>query len=172
MTNERTKNAISRTELKERIISVSTEAFKTHGVRGITMDDIATQMGISKRTIYELFADKEALLEQCIMRGRDEQEAYLQSVRRTASNVLEVLLHMFLFSVERFHSVSKKFFDDIRKYPKAYACITEKQRKDSENMMTFFNEGVRQGIFRDDVNYPIVHMLLVSQLDRLMDELL
>ena len=169
MTNERIKNAILRAEQKSRVVSVAMQAFAADGIRSITMDDIANRMGMSKHTLYELFADKEALLEECIKRGHQEEEAYLRNVQSSARNVLEVLLRMFLFSIERFHSVNKKFFDEIKRYPKAYARLMSKRQTDSEGVFRFFREGVSQGIFRPDVNYSIALLLLHKQLDMLMD---
>ena len=68
--SENTKRSTSRVELKERIIERAMQAFKTHGIKCITMDDIAASMGISKRTLYEVFANKEMLLEDCIRKER------------------------------------------------------------------------------------------------------
>ena len=55
---EHGKDASQRAELKERIIATATEAFTTKGIKSITMDDIAAALGISKRTLYEVFVDK------------------------------------------------------------------------------------------------------------------
>ena len=52
---------------RERIIETSAELFSMKGCKSITMDDISAANGISKRTLYELFADKSALLEACLV---------------------------------------------------------------------------------------------------------
>lgn len=64
---EHTKHSASRSELRERIIQTVVKAFSTHGIKSITMDDIAASLGISKRTLYEVFSDKKSLLEECIL---------------------------------------------------------------------------------------------------------
>lgn len=51
-----------RKHLKERILTVAMQAFKQHGIRNVRMDDIATTLAISKRTIYETYSNKEELL--------------------------------------------------------------------------------------------------------------
>ena len=56
---EHTKHSTSRVELKERIILAAVELFTTNGIKSITMDEIAASLGISKRTLYEVFPDKE-----------------------------------------------------------------------------------------------------------------
>lgn len=64
------KEISNRVELRDRIIVKATEAFTLHGIKSITMDDIATSLGISKRTLYEVFEDKETLLREVILKTR------------------------------------------------------------------------------------------------------
>ena len=64
MMAEHGKDASQRVELRERIITAATEAFTSKGIKSITMDDIAAALGISKRTLYEVFSDKESLLKE------------------------------------------------------------------------------------------------------------
>ena len=121
--SENTKRSTSRVELKERIIERAMQAFKTHGIKCITMDDIAASMGISKRTLYEVFANKEMLLEDCIRKERQETNEYIRTILGQSAHVLEVLLKLYLRSIEKFHTTHKSFFEDIKKYPKAYVLI-------------------------------------------------
>lgn len=115
---ENTKNPAPRAELKKRIIDSSLEAFTKHGIKSITMDEIASSLGISKRTLYEVFYDKETLLEACVLRRQEMEEQYLKEVQAVAGNVLEVILKLFQYSIEQFHATNKKFFEDIKKYPR------------------------------------------------------
>ena len=89
---EHGKDASQRAELRERIIMTSTEAFTSKGIKCITMDDIAAALGISKRTLYEVFADKETLLKESILKIQQDRDKYLQEVYEHSSNVLEVIL--------------------------------------------------------------------------------
>lgn len=67
MTIDKGKEVISKRELRERIILTSLEEFRKNGIKSITMDDIAALLKISKRTLYEIFQDKETLLKECIL---------------------------------------------------------------------------------------------------------
>ena len=166
---ENTKHPVFRPELRERIIETAVEAFTIHGIKSITMDDIANSLGISKRTLYEVFSDKETLLEECILRGQKEADEFDKEVLATAENVLEVLLKCYLRSIEKFHATNKKFFEDIKKYPKAYELLRSRSDQDSEETIQFFKDGVKQGIFRADVNFAIVNLLVREQIDLLMN---
>ena len=89
---EHGRDASQKAELRERIIMTATEAFTLKGIKCITMDDIAAALGISKRTLYEVFADKESLLKECILQKQAERDKYLQEIYEQSNNVLEVIL--------------------------------------------------------------------------------
>lgn len=166
---EHTKHSTSRVELRERIILAAVELFTTNGIKSITMDEIAASLGISKRTLYEVFPDKETLLEECILKSQKDGDIFVKGVIETSSNVLEVLLRCYQWSIERFHATNKKFFEDIKKCPKAYQLMKNNRNRSSEDTVNFFKEGVKQGIFRDDVNFAIINLLVRDQLDLLMN---
>lgn len=166
---EHGKDAAQRVDLKERIIATATEAFTSNGIKSITMDDIANRLGISKRTLYEVFADKESLLKNCILKVQAERDRYSQGVYEQSHNVLEVILAVFQKSIEIFHSTNKRFFDDMKKYPKVYEMMKSSRDSDSEKTMSFFKSGVEQGIFRADINFAIVNLLVREQFDLLLN---
>lgn len=143
---EHTKHSTSRVELRERIILAAVELFTTNGIKSITMDEIAASLGISKRTLYEVFPDKETLLEECILKSQKDGDIFVKGVIETSGNVLEVLLRCYQWSIERFHATNKKFFEDIKKYPKAYQLMKNNRNRSSEDTVNFFKEGVKQGI--------------------------
>ena len=85
------KVTVSRTELKTRIVEKAVEQFTQNGIKSVTMDDIAAMLGISKRTLYEIFADKEALLEECIQREQAESEEFAGYLAKCIGSVVEML---------------------------------------------------------------------------------
>lgn len=167
--SEHTKHSASRSELRERIIQTAVESFSAHEIKSITMDDIAASLGISKRTLYEVFSDKESLLEECILKSQQDTDAWLKDILATSNNVLEVILRCYQWSIEKFHATNRKFFEDLKKYPKAYELVKKNHNRSSEDTVNFFKEGVKQGIFRGDVNFAIVNQLVRGQLDLLMN---
>lgn len=166
---EHTKHSASRSELRERIIQTAVEAFSTHGIKSITMDDIAASLGISKRTLYEVFSDKESLLEECILTEQRSTDVLIKQILDTSSNVLEVILRCYQWTIEKFHATNKKFFEDIKKYPKAYELVKRNHNPSSDDTVNFFKEGVKQGLFRSDVNFAIVNLLVRGQIDLLIN---
>ena len=150
---ENVKENSQRGELRDRIIETASEAFTAHGIKSITMDDIAASLSISKRTLYEVFQDKESLLTECILKRQEEMNTFLAETLANSKNVLEVIL----------------FFEDIKKYPKVHSLLKNYRERDSDSTIEFFKMGIKQGIFRDDVNFAIVNLLVHEQLDLLMN---
>lgn len=167
--NEPERHPHTRRELKEKIIEAAGKLFAEHGIKSITMDDIAASFGISKRTLYEVFADKETLLIECIRREVELEEEYLKDLLEQTDNVLEVLLKRYQRSIERYHATNKRFFEEIQKYPRAYEQLKRGNNRTTEDAVSFFKEGVRQGYFRSDVNFAIVNQLVRAQMDILME---
>lgn len=155
--------------LRERIILKAQEAFRMRGIKGITMDEIASMLCISKRTLYEIFADKQELLGACILYNQERRDEYAREVVETSSNVLEVILRIYQHAIEHFHKTNRKFFDDMKRYPKACELLAERQHRDSDRAVAFFKQGVEQGVFRNDVRFEIVHVLVKGWMDMLLD---
>ena len=163
-----TKENSTRDELKERIIKSALEAFRVNGIKSITMDDIAALLKISKRTLYEIFVDKETLLKECILYQHRYTQSALEELVAKSSNVLEVILICYKVSIETYPNTNYLFFEEIKKYPRVYELIKQFKRKNNQVVIDFLKSGVDQGIFRDDINFAIIHMLLREQMDLLI----
>ncbi|MEG0037719.1 MULTISPECIES: TetR/AcrR family transcriptional regulator [Bacteroides] len=163
------KEASPKIELRDKIVEKAGEFFMAYGIKSITMDEIAASLGISKRTLYEVFEDKETLLKECILRNHKAMNDFLEDVFAKSTNVLEVILMCYKYSIERFHNTNKRFFEDIKKYPKVHEMMKNYRDRDSDSTIAFFKMGVEQGIIRDDVNFAIVNLLVREQIDMLMN---
>ncbi len=168
--NESEKDiSATRLELRKKIIISATNAFSKNGIKVITMDDIAASLSISKRTLYEIFSDKESLLRECILAEQAQMSSFINEIMEKAENVLEVILVCYQKSIERFHRTNKQFYEDIKKYPKVYALLKNYRERDTDSTVEFFKMGVKQGIFRSDINFAIVNLLVHEQIDILMN---
>lgn len=88
--------------MRSKIIDKASLAFAKEGIRNVHMDSIATSLGISKRTVYELFKDKECLLLEVLRLHHKEMNDYMTEVTSKADNVLEAI---FIFYKRRSHEL-------------------------------------------------------------------
>ncbi|KAA6350796.1 hypothetical protein EZS27_001784 [termite gut metagenome] len=160
-----TKEDPQRTELKERIIITALGAFKKNGIKSITMDDVASLLKISKRTLYEVFEDKETLLKECVMYHQCISKKMIENIIANSTDVLDIILKCYQKSVEMLRDTDRRFIDDIKKYPGVHEIMLDCRKQDNDVVTDFLKKGVIQGLFRNDINYEIIQLLVLKQLE-------
>ncbi|GHT24599.1 TetR family transcriptional regulator [Bacteroidia bacterium] len=151
--------------VKERILEAAKELLQQVGVKNTTMDDIARQAGMSKRTIYENFKDKEEILVACIESHVAENKRLAKGIFEKSDNVLEAILVLFKQGSEL--AQAHKFFllEEIKRYYPAVhknivLCHSEEKIK---GMTDFIKKGMNEGVFRKDMNPEIVAVIFHRQ---------
>ena len=146
-----------RASLRERIIEKAMQEFSMHGIRAVKMDDLAADLGISKRTLYEIFRDKETLLFEGIKIYSARKQEYMRSYAEDERHhVIDIIMEAYHMKVEEVRSVNPLFYLDLMKYPKLAQHMKESQQESREGFLAFMKRGVDDGYFRPDVNYELV----------------
>ncbi|MDR2690770.1 MAG: TetR/AcrR family transcriptional regulator [Dysgonamonadaceae bacterium] len=158
-------------ELKERIIENASALFFRNGIKSMTMSDIANEMGISKRTLYEVFRDKEELLEECLSYYHAKADKKIEQLTNDSENVIDTLIRIYAQKLFYMMDVGKPLMNDLRKYySHLFRKIEDKRKEDICIFIPLFKKGVEQGFIRDDVNFEILLWLLKIQFDAVLDE--
>lgn len=155
-------NIAQREEIRTHIVEVATKAFHSQGIKNVTMDDIAHSLTMSKRTLYQIFADKEELLLACIALSDEEEHRHSMEIARNTDNVLDLLLATFVCKMRELDSIAPSFFVEIAKYPRVIEYLDRKKREKEQEAVDFLTKGIEQGFFRADVNFHIVYRHLTS----------
>jgi len=145
-----------RDELKSRVVLFSLEKFMADSVSNVRMDDISAEMGISKRTLYELFESKEQLLLACILHIHRKVESDMQTRLQNQDDIISVSMLHFAFLLKTSKSVSTGFFEQIDKYPMIKSYFDERNRTMMGRVRSYLELGVKQGVFRSDINFSVV----------------
>lgn len=127
------------------------------------MDDIARNAGISKRTLYEFFTDKEGLLVEGMQYCSGRMTAYLDELEKGELTALEMLFLGYAEMMKRPRWFSLKFYEDLRKYPKALEAKEAEKEFFTRRYMRLFERGVREGVFQQEVNFEIIALLAKEQ---------
>ena len=157
MQENKEKNSY-RLALKDKILDAAMHAFFMHGIRAVRMTDIAKELSISKRTMYEIYTTKEELLYEGVKTFREERKKKFLELGKE-KDLMEILLKVYRQRVEEANAVNPLFYDDLVKYPRVLRYLTREQKNSREDMMKFFERGVEEGYFRDDVNYELAARL-------------
>ena len=142
--------------LKGRILETAMKAFAERGVKAVRMDDVAQMLGISKRTLYEIYRDKEELLYQGVMHFDQEAKKSMNAFIQQASSVMDIILEAYQRRVLRTGTSNPLFYEDIQKYPKVTDYLNKEREHAYDQFLGFLQRGVREGYFRDDINYELV----------------
>ena len=142
--------------LKGRILDTAMKAFAERGVKAVKMDDVAQMLSISKRTLYEIYKDKEELLFQGVVQYDQDNRKYMTAYIEQASSVMDIIIETYQRRVVRIGSVNPLFYEDIHKYPKVVDYLNKEREHAYDQFLGFLQRGVREGYFREDVNYELV----------------
>lgn len=145
--------------LRGRIPEVAMKLFLANGINSVRMDDVAKQMGISKRTIYEIYDNKEALLFDVVVAHFKHRLVNMEFVLRKCTNVMEILLEVYRMKVADFKNTNPLFFTEMVRYPQLHQFLVEQNDHMRENSLQFMQRGIKEGYFRKDVNYEIAGLL-------------
>ena len=145
--------------LRDKIITTAMEAFAQKGIRHVKMDDVAKELGISKRTLYEIFDKKEDLLYEGVKFYLGDRRTQMEVKAQECKNVMEIILQAYKLKVEEFRQTNHCFYTDLVKYPKVARYLAQQNQQMLTNMTKFIERGIEEGYFRKEVNPELVARL-------------
>lgn len=149
---------------KEQVMTTALDMFSQYGIKSVSMDDIARNTGISKRTIYEFFEDKETLLQEAIKYHNNTMRKILSELEKGPFTALDVFVLFYEEFMKHPRWYIKRYYDDLKRYPKA----VEQAEKDKADFTTrcikLLNRGGKEGVFQKDLNIEILALLAKEQL--------
>ena len=147
--------------LCDRILDTAIKDFVRRGVKAVKMDDIAAALGISKRTLYELYDTKEQVILEGLKRHhrlKDEELAvYAQNLQH---DVLDIIIFIYRRHINDAVVLNPAFYDDVSKYPQIVDYLKEQNRSRQQDFIRFMQRGVDEGFLRSEINYQTVPHLL------------
>ena len=156
---------IMNVSLKERVVAKASMLFMRNGIKSVTMDNIAGQMGISKRTLYENFRDKDELLMECFIYQSKEAQKEFEKIAVTCANSMELLLRIFFYTWRKLRNTNRNFYSDMKKYHPAISSLFEKDKEERvRNAEQLMEQGKREGLIRPDLKIEIVLIIKIQQL--------
>ena len=146
-------------ETRERILSRTAELFQIMGMKSLTMDFIAVDLGISKRTIYELFKDKDELVLHAVEYWIKSNNAKLMEFVDQTDNVIEAIFVIIDHQHKQMTSKNLIIFEDLKKiFVRLNASWHTNREKCSEFSVSFalLERGKKEGVFRDELKIDVV----------------
>lgn len=145
-----------RNELKFRIIRTAMPLFKQKGIKAVRMDDIANLLSISKRTLYEIYNNKEDLLLEGVKNDYYEMTKRIQDYAMTAENEIDIVVTFFRMKFADLDSITPKFFTELDKYEKVKLFMQEYKTEQQTEATEFIRKCIENGFFVPSINYGII----------------
>jgi len=146
------------TDCTDRIIAEAARLFMVYGTKAVTMDMLANRLGISKRTLYEKFRDKDELLAKVLKCMFEKQKILMDNLIASEPNVLAAFFKHGQKMKEHFGSMNPILVSDLKRFH----IDVLKKIKDScgnqyQSSMAFVLKGIEQGVIRKDIDPEIVN---------------
>lgn len=156
--------------MKEKIISKASELFLKLGFKSITMDDIAGEMCISKKTIYKYFCNKEVLIEECTTMVHQELHRIVDTITAKDHNAIQENFEIKKMFKEMFSSTDTSPLYQLKKYyPAMYHTVISRE---IDVCQAWFKQniqkGIQQGLYRQDIDintYVIFYYTLLFSIN-------
>lgn len=156
-----------REKVSNDVITIALDMFLKDGFAQVKMDDVSARLSISKRTLYELFPSKESLILECAKEFQKRVESWMD-VELANNDVISITLHHFSFLIKMSKNVNiSLFLGEMEKYPSVREYFIWRTTHINDRVRKFLELGVKQGLFRDDINLEIV-MQVINELGKLI----
>src|SRR5438105_15576854 len=157
---------------RQLIVEAARAHFFSHGFRSVTMDDLADELGISKKTLYAHFPSKIALLEAVLADKFAGVEAKLEEIMRAYPHDFPVALHELLTNTQReLDEIKPPFVRDMRQKAPQVFKIVERRRADLIERFfgKLFVEGQRTGMVRKDLSAKLMIEILLAAVQAIVN---
>lgn len=146
-----------RQELKAKIVDFAMQEFYKHGIKAVKMDDISNGLHVSKRTVYEIFGDKEELLLESIKTQQQQTRNLLENYAyNEAHNVIDIISYFYKIQMERNQQIEPIFYEEVHKLPRIVEFLNKVHEKERADRLHFFKVGVQEGLFRNNIDYSLL----------------
>ncbi len=147
------------------ILAKVRELYMKYGIKSVTMDDVANELGISKKTLYQFVSDKDELVGKFIEYEIDIRQEEIFKCFQKGFNAIEELFEISLFMNKMMREQNPATEHDLKKYYPEYYQKTISTRRERMNKYILLNleKGKKEGLYRKEVDNEIISKLYLSR---------
>ncbi len=160
-------------DIKEEIVVRSEQLFMRVGVKSVTMDDISRELGISKKTLYQHFENKDSLIEAVVGTHCEREQSCTDEISRSAKDALDEIKNIGVFLASTIEDVSPSTLFDLQKYyRKSWETLMKKQDEHIINsIVKNIEKGIAAGHYRTDVNPEVIARIYAKATYMIVEEI-
>ena len=161
---------IYRMEPQEKILKTALSLFFKYGIKHVTMDDIAKELGMSKKTIYQFYKEKDDLVNQLCELEMHDNECQFTAFSKDAKDPIHEIMLISEHMRKMMQNINPTFFMDLQKfYPTAFSRFQYfKENCAYHQVNTNIVRGIELGVYREDIDPEFAARYRLAQIDMLM----
>ncbi|HRD52295.1 MAG TPA: TetR/AcrR family transcriptional regulator [Flavobacteriales bacterium] len=156
----------------KRILDETARIFWSLGIKSVTMDDVASRLAMSKKTLYQYVSDKNDLVDRVLKHLSSCYKCDVDLVRaRKNQNAIDELYAVTTTVAGHMQGIHPSIHFDLQKYhPEAFGAMRTTKRKEIFECMTENMErGIKEGLYREDLNIPMIATIYIARFDMVFD---
>ncbi len=157
--------------MRNRILEGATKPFFRFGVKSITMDSIAADLGISKKTIYQHFPDKDTLVNEVVSAFIEKDLAQWKELDEKYSDVIEKMFRSFDIVKETLTEINPRLMFEVQKYhPDAFDIFKQYENDVMyTHLVNDLKNGIENGYFRSELSIELIAKVRMAEIHMLFN---
>lgn len=158
-------------ELRKKILDTAQHIFLSKGVRSVTMDDLASELGVSKKTVYRFIDNKAELVHQCVQRELVSSQAKVTKINKAAGDAIEEMLLMGTMVIEMLSSFNANTIFELQKfYQESWLLVERHHREFVLNVIKKnLEKGIIEGLYRPEINVEVLSRIYIHNAKAILD---
>lgn len=158
-------------EKEERIIRESTAIFKRYGIKSVNMDDLATKLGVSKKTLYKYVSDKDELVHRVFEFHAMQEDCEVQAITDRNLNAIDESYEIMRMVLNMVRDLHPSVLYDMKKYHPEIMQKMQCARDEiiASTLRKNMEKGVREGFYRADIRPEFIASLYVAAVESIFE---
>lgn len=162
------------TDFQNKILIGAKELFFKHGVKRVTMDDIARHIGMSKKTLYHIFNNKEDIIRTLLTHNLEQNKQQFESISNKSNNSIQEIIMLMEHLAQMFSKINPHVFYDLQKYHLEIWKLFKEFKEDFlfQKIVMNLERGIEEGLYRPDINKVILARMRIEQTEMALNPML
>ena len=158
-------------EIKDRILNHAQKLFTRNGIKSVSMDDIAADMAISKKTLYKWFENKDQLVQAGMTRHLEGTQLDCNTMIQGSTSAIDELFQMLEWVKQEFSNVHPSIFYDLQKFHPTTWQLWQAHKTEFilSQIIQNLRRGIAEGLFRADLDVDVIARLRLAQIELQFD---
>lgn len=158
---------VANIDVKDRILLEAARLFARNGIKSVSMDDIAQHLGVSKKTIYKWFQNKDEIVHSALQNQLSQVENDCECAMVEAENAVEELFQVMAVNKKVLSEIHPSIFYDLQKYhPSSWQLwLAHRNSFILSKIVSNLERGIREGLYRQDLDIELMARLRLALID-------